>query len=407
MRLRLIFSATFFCASALCAETAADYFANGMKFFLRGDFPAAREMFALSKSDSGEYGALSKFYLASIAANAGEDAAYGLFEESLKNPPKDSLNKVAAQYAKYASANGEYGRLARALAPLAESDAADSLTKWYYADALFNSGEAKKAESLWSASLKKCFESADSVGADVFAQSYFDGEKFARSFDMSRLSASTPAALARTEIMEGKKITPPQDKISALAQIALAESGAAVDEKLLAETVYKFRDAPYAWRGSLVLARIAIENKDYKQAYVYAHDAERLAPPDFDAPLFITLGDAARLVKKYDEARYYYQKVFMKRKLRGEPLAESLYKNGLCWFEQGDWGKAHAYFERVYIGFFNFEYWGSRSYYYGACALYSLGLRRDANAVLIEYFRRAKDKNSEIYKEAKKFYDAI
>ena len=97
----------------------------------------------------------------------------------------------------------------------------------------------------------------------------------------------------------------------------------------------------------------------------------------------------------------------MKRKLRGEPLAESLYKNGICWFEQGDWGKAHAYFERVYIGFFNFEYWGSRSYYYGARALYSLGLRRDANAVLIEYFRRAKDKNSEIYKEAKKFYDAI
>ena len=407
MRLRLIFSATFFCASALCAETAADYFANGMKFFLRGDFPAAREMFALSKSDSGEYGALSKFYLASIAANAGEDAAYGLFEESLKNPPKDSLNKVAAQYAKYASANGEYGRLARALAPLVESGGADSLTEWYYADALFNSGESKKAESLWSASLKKCFESADSVGADVFAQSYVDGEKFARSFDMSRLPASTPAALARTEIMEGKKISQPQDKISALAQIVLAESGAAVDEKLLAETVYKFRDAPYAWRGSLVLARIAIENKDYKQAYVYAHDAERLAPPDFDAPLFITLGDAARLVKKYDEARYYYQKVFMKRKLRGEPLAEALYKNGLCWFEQGDWGKAHAYFERVYIGFFNFEYWGSRSYYYGACALYSLGLRRDANAVLIEYFRRAKDKNSEIYKEAKKFYDAI
>ena len=103
----------------------------------------------------------------------------------------------------------------------------------------------------------------------------------------------------------------------------------------------------------------------------------------------------------------FYEKIFMDRKVRGEPQAEALYKAGMCWFEQGEWGKAHAYFERVFVGYFKFEYWGARAYYYDARALYSLGLSRDANATLVEYLRRAKDRNSEIYKMAKDFYDKI
>ena len=80
---------------------------------------------------------------------------------------------------------------------------------------------------------------------------------------------------------------------------------------------------------------------------------------------------------------------------------------GLNWFEQGEWAKAHAYFERVFISYFKFEYWGARAYYYDAQALYSLGLRRDANATLIEYFRRAADRKSEIYKKAREYYNSI
>ena len=119
------------------------------------------------------------------------------------------------------------------------------------------------------------------------------------------------------------------------------------------------------------------------------------------------LGDIARLQKEYDQARKYYQSVFMNRRARGEVLAESLYKCGLSWFEQGQWAEAHAYFQRVFVAFFRYEYWGSRAYYYDAQALYSLKQRRDANATLLEYFRRAKDKNSPIYKAAKKYYDQI
>ena len=119
------------------------------------------------------------------------------------------------------------------------------------------------------------------------------------------------------------------------------------------------------------------------------------------------MGDSLRMQKKYDAAREYYLKIAMNKASRGEPIAESLYKVGVCWYEQGQWGKAHAYFERVFVAFFRYEYWGSRAYYYDARALFTLGLRRDANATLIEYFRRAKDKNSKIYKMAREFYDKI
>ena len=134
-----------------------------------------------------------------------------------------------------------------------------------------------------------------------------------------------------------------------------------------------------------------------------------LAPPDIGLvyPVVMLRADALRLQKKYDDACHLYLKIAMSKECRGEPQAESLYKIGLCWYEQGEWGKAHAYFQRVFVGYFKFEYWGSRAYYYDARALYSLKLRRDANATLVEYFRRAKDKNSQIYLEAKKFYDQI
>ena len=95
----------------------------------------------------------------------------------------------------------------------------------------------------------------------------------------------------------------------------------------------------------------------------------------------------------------------MNRKARGEALAESIYKTGLCYFEQSEWADAHVCFERVFVAFFRYEYWGSRAYYYDVQARYTLGHRRDAHATLLEYFRRAKDRNSPIYKAAKKYYD--
>ncbi len=396
-------------AAAVFAESQAEFFASGMKYFLRHDYSAAREMFSHSAEAPGEYGALSMFYLASIAAFNGDPSACDLFERSLKNPPKGSLNKVAAQYAKFALANGEYARFLKAAAPIVESGNSDSLVDWYYAEALYDSGEKAKAVSFWRKAVDKYFCQPDAVGADVFVDSACSGGKLAAEFPPASLPDSSPAARARAEILKGEKISQPHSQISAYALVKLAESGAKTDAKLLAEAVYECRDAPFAWRGYLALSRGAAESKNYADAETYARDAETLAPPDSKQMLevYMALGDALRLEKKYPDALYYYQKIFMDRKSLGEMAAESLYKAGLCWYEQGEWGKAHAYFERVFVSYFNFEYWGARAYYYDARALFSLGLRRDANATLVEYFRRAKDRKSDIYRQARAFYEGI
>ena len=406
MRICLMILPALFACAAL-AETPAEIFSNGLRYYVRGDYSAAREMFAQTAPSGGEIGAQSKFYLASIAAYNGENSAYGLFSDALKNPPKDMANKIAASFANFAIANGKPEKCLPALSALCESGASDSLVDWYCALALSLAGDEKKARALWEKSLEKYFPDASAVGADMFVLSYIEGDKFAKSFAVS--AAQTDAAIARAEAMEGKKISRGQGGISLLCQIILAESGGETDAKVLADTVYKFRDAPFAWRGSLALSKMSFAAGKYAEAETFARDAALLSPPESEPRrrCVSALADALRLEKKYSDAIFEYQKVYMARRAGGELSAAAIYKTGLCYYEQGDWANAHACFERVYVMYFKFEYWGSRAYYYAARALYSLGQRRDANATLLEYFKRAKDRSSEIYLQAKEFYDKI
>ncbi len=393
--------------SAIFAESPTDFFARGLRYYLRGDYDSAREMFKNSSDVDGDIGAQSRFYLASISAYKGEKSAYDSFAALLKNPPKDKLNTVAFELAKFASANGEFERLYADLKPVVESGKSDSLVDWYYTEALVNLKKEAEAKSFFEQSLQKYFTSVDSIGVDMFVDSYVGGNSFAKSFDISKLPDSTPTARARIEIMKGEKVSQPLDKVSLLALIDIAESGVDFDRKLLSDATFKYRYAPFAWRGSLALSVIYFREKKYELAETFARDAELLAPPEMEYQryCYLALGDALRLQKKYSEAIYYYQKIYMAKRMGGEIAAESIYKTGICYYEQGEWGNAHRCFERVFVLYFKFEYWGSRAYYYDARALYSLGLSRDAKATLLEYFKRAKDKNSDIYLQAKEFYD--
>ena len=409
MRIYLtIFLATI-CAMTTFGESAVDFFSNGLRYYLRRDYDSAREMFTHSEKESGEIGAQSRFYLASISAFKGDKSAYEMFENLLKNPPKDMVNKVAVEYAKFAIANKDYKRACQALEPVYASGKTDSLADWYYVESLVQLGETQKAKEVWDKAVKKYFDDKSAMGIDIFVEAYLDSDKFAKSYNPENLPKKTPAGKARIEMMQGKKVSQPQAEVSLLAQIDMAESGEKIDEKLLSDTVYKYRESPIAWRGSLALSTISFKEKKYALAETLARDAELLAPPEMDSQKYclIALADALRLQKKYDEAIYYYQKIYMARRMGGEIAAEAIYKTGICYYEQGQWANAHACFERVFVMYFNFEYWGSRAYYYDARALFTLGLRRDANATLLEYFRRAKDRKSEIYQQAKKFYDSI
>ncbi len=394
-------------SGTIFAESPTDFFAKGLRYYLRGDYDSAREMFKNSVDAEGDVGAQSRFYMASISAYKGEKSAYDSFAALLKNPPKDKINAVAFELAKFASANGEYKKLYDDLKPVVESGKSDSLVDWYFAEALVNLKKEAEAKSFFEKSLQKYFTSPDAIGVDMFVESYIADDKFAKSFDISTLPNSTSTARARLEIMCGENVSQPLQEVSLFALIDVAESGAQFDKKLLSDSVFKYRYAPFAWRGSLALSVISFREKNYKLAETFARDAELLAPPEMEYQryCFLALGDALRLQKNYSEAIYYYQKIYMAKRMGGEIAAESIYKTGLCYYEQGEWGNAHRCFERVFVLYFKFEYWGSRAYYYDARALYSLGLSRDAKATLVEYFKRTKDKKSEIYLQAKEFYD--
>ena len=413
------------CAARAFAAGNAEIFTKGFEFFARGDYAAAKEMFAQIPAGDPKVGALAAYYLGGIYAFEGNPEAAKYLEIAMRGavPDADGKNTARAmavvQYARLCFANGKYAEFLKGVENLPD-DYANSETEFYKNEALWRAGQKQRAKDGFARMLGAGFADPSALGVDLFLQVRIDGEEFALCADdeIKKIFESfggkdgktSGAALARADIFSGRKIERVRGGVSFFAQVMLAEENpAAIDPKAFAEEIYKNRNSTFAWRGALALGKIYFEKADYAKASEWARDCLKLSNPDIRSSwsAIMLAGDCQRMMKNYDAARTEYIKIFMDRRSRGEPIAESLYKTGICWFEQGEWANAHAYFQRVFVAFFRYEYWGSRAYYYDAQALYSLKQRRDANATLIEYFRRAKDKNSEIYKAAKKYYNEI
>lgn len=417
--------------AALSPSESAKLLEGGLSYFMRGDYSAARELFkSVSKKDAEDFG-VARYYIASMDAYDGKkDEAYANFLEAVKYAPKQIGALAALQYAKLADANGDYELVLRNLPPSAEAAGAPKLLDYYIAKSRLADKSDARGKSDFYARLEREFELADSAFADAYVYERNSGDELFAGDGFSPRSPSSPAARARAKMLlsaggaaggpsgsstgglggggsVGEKIGAEFASAGFLAKVRAAEDGSAKDleglEKALASDD---RHAPFAWRAALALARERFAAGDYEKAAEFSGEAVLLAPPDLRLswPAVMLRGDALRMLKLYDAARECYLKVAMSKLLRGEPLAESLYKCGVCWYEQKAWGKAHPYFERVYIVFFKFEYWGARAYYYDASTLLMMGERRDAAAVLLEYFKRAKDKTSKIYLDARKLY---
>ncbi len=403
-------------AGAAFAEsggTAKDFIERGASFFARGDYAAARELLSQVELDGSAESGMAAFFLASIGANEGAADAFKLFEYAAVHAPGDMKITAAVQCARIALLNGKPEIAEKSLAGFAGGGASPEVA-WYYSSALWRLGKKEEALKNFRGPLEKYFSDPSAIGVDVFIDARISKDAFAEAVDAAGLKPSNAASAARLEILEGKKITPAQPGLSLFCQIEKIDQIRAggsddFDAAALEESLSKYSRAPFSWRAALILSEYYTSKKDYEKGAAFAKTAQFLAPPEiaYQGRLLIAEADALRLMKKYSEADAVYLKVVMNKKARGELAAEAVYKTGLNWFEQGEWAKAHAYFERVFISYFKFEYWGARAYYYDAQALYSLGLRRDANATLIEYFRRAADRKSEIYKKAREYYNSI
>ncbi len=406
-------------SASVFGANSAEVFTKGFQFYTRGDYPAAIEMFKQIPEKDSELFALASYYTGSIYAFEGNPEAFDMLKKSVQKAVDVKTWRMAFnQFARFCLANNNY----EAIVDFAPKDGKksskyDSENAYYFAVAEYYLGNEKKSQSWLDAILATGISNPDAIGVDMFISARLEGEKFATSYPSKNISAlkknvqnSNATALARFEILENKMIAQPQKGISFFAQILLAEKNpVAIDKKLFEEEIYKNRNAPFAWRGALALGKIYFSEKNYEKAELCAKDCIKLSSPEIMSSwrAIMLLADSLRMMKKYDAARAEYQKIFMNRKTRGEPIAEAIYKTGICFFEQGQWADAHVCFERVFVAFFRYEYWGSRAYYYDAQALYSLGERRDAKATLVEYFNRAKDKDSPVYKSAQKYYNEI
>ena len=423
MRLYLI-SILLTLSTSIFAEDYAKIFTKGYQFYMRSDYASAVEMFKQIPRTQGELYAQTAYYWGSICAYQGDKNAFDLLKDSVMSAREDSTCRMAFNaFARFCIANGKYkdvidvfGKLSALsdFEKVGKSRWVDSENAFYVAQAYFYIGEKKKSQSVFNAIVKNFINDKTAVGVDMFLNAYLSDDDFTKDIDFCAVEKEsknlTPSANARLEIFQKRAITQPQKDISFFAQIILAEqSPEKIDKKILQEEIYKNRNVPFAWQGALVLGKIYFTQKDYKEAILCAKDCIKLSSPEIMSSWqgIMLLGDCYRMQKNYQQALEEYKKIYMNRRSKGEPVAESMYKSGLCFFEQGQWADAHAYFQRVFVVFFRFEYWGSRAYYYDAQCLYSLKQRRDANATLLEYFRRAKDRNSEIYKAAKKYYDEI
>lgn len=414
-----IFLKIFFSAAAAGAAFASgggaakDFIERGASFYARGDYASAKELLSQVGLDGSAESGIAAFFLASIGANEGSADAIRLFEYAAAHAPGDMKSTAAVQCARIALLNGRPETAEKSLAGLAVGGASSEIA-WYYSSALWGLGKKEEALKYFRGPLERRFADPSAVGVDIFIDARISADAFAKAVDIAGLEPSNAVAAARLEILEGKKVTPPQPELSLFGQIEKIDQIRAggsgdFDAPALEASLSRYSSAPFSWRAALILSEYYTSKKDYVKGVAFAKTAQFLAPPEIACqgwPL-IAEADALRLMKKYSEADAVYLKVVMNKKARGELAAEALYKTGLNWFEQGEWAKAHAYFERVFISYFKFEYWGARAYYYDAQALYSLGLRRDANATLIEYFRRAENRKSEIYKKAREYYNSI
>jgi TolA-binding protein len=144
----------------------------------------------------------------------------------------------------------------------------------------------------------------------------------------------------------------------------------------------------FAYSG---LGEIAYQKKAYPLALKYfsdaideGHGAQKLKD--------LTVGRAKTLLalNRLDEAQKEFEQVAATREWRGESTAFAVYSLGEIQFKRGDWTKANACFQRVYVAYQKFLPWVAKSYLMSAECFEKLGKTPDAVRTYQEMLRNDK-----------------
>lgn len=149
----------------------------------------------------------------------------------------------------------------------------------------------------------------------------------------------------------------------------------------------------YLQRGDLYLRteQLELALEDFKKA-------EELFParPEVKRAA-MRQGDINFALGRYEEARDKFLQITNVREWRGVAHAEALLKTGLTFLEEADYARAHAYFERIYIGYAGFPDWATKAYFYAGQTLQRMGKTDDARRTYAECLQTDTYRNAPFY----------
>lgn len=184
---------------------------------------------------------------------------------------------------------------------------------------------------------------------------------------------------AGVEDVVGEVFTPDQFKFASAATIVwMGREAAQIDEntaRIAYQTVVSdFPESPAVQDALMALGDLEAKSGNYELALDYYREAQQqfpASPKAVDAVL--RQGDALMEMGRYDAAIDRFETILRTREWRGDAHAEAVYKIGQIFFRQGDWERAHAFFERTIAGYGAYREWAAKAYLFNGRALQNLG----------------------------------
>lgn len=170
----------------------------------------------------------------------------------------------------------------------------------------------------------------------------------------------------------------------------------------------EFGDTDFKLMALIGMGRLAEMDGNYEEAFKFFKQAEDEFPGSPHAyRAAMSQGDMLAALKQYDEAREVYQRILKTRDWRGEPYAEALFKIGMTYFNEGEFTRAHGFFERTFVQYAFFREWAAKAYLQDARTLIEMGEPQDAKRTLAEMFSNRAYNNTEAYNQARDLFSSI
>ncbi len=159
-------------------------------------------------------------------------------------------------------------------------------------------------------------------------------------------------------------------------------------------------ESEYVMDALLAFGSIESQKGNLHEALDIFKQAEKQYPTDPDASKAAILQvDTLIALRMFNEAIVKCQDILKVREWRGEIKAKTQYRIGQAHMEQGNFLKAHGYFQRVYVAYAKFVEWSSRAYLNSGICLENLGKADAAKKTYAQFLKLSSMSSTDVYQE--------